>query len=110
MTSSKNQTVENFSLVAGGPMFRLLCLLRASGPSLEHLPRRMLGSALIAWLPLLVLLRWRAKPSATTLRFRCCATWKQAFASSWRYPSCSGRMSPVTSSLEKSWRSSVRSK
>ena len=55
MTSSKNQTVENFSLVAGGPMFRLLCLLRASGPSLEHLPRRMLGSALIAWLPLLVL-------------------------------------------------------
>ena len=55
MTSSKNQTIENFSLVAGGPMFRLLCLLRASGPSLEHLPRRMLGSALIAWLPLLVL-------------------------------------------------------
>ena len=36
-------------------MFRLLCLLRASGPSLEHLPRRMFGSALIAWLPLLVL-------------------------------------------------------
>ncbi len=36
-------------------MFRLLCLLRVSGPSLEHLPRRMLGSALIAWLPLLVL-------------------------------------------------------
>lgn len=54
-TPSKRQTIENFSLVAGGPMFRLLCLLRASGPSLEHLPRRMLGSALIAWLPLLVL-------------------------------------------------------
>lgn len=55
MTPSKSQSVENFSLVAGGPMFRLLCLLRASGPLLEHLPRRILGSALIAWLPLLVL-------------------------------------------------------
>jgi hypothetical protein len=55
MTSVKDATSERFSLVAGGPMFRLLCLLRLSGPSLEHLPRRMLASALIAWLPLLVL-------------------------------------------------------
>lgn len=55
MTSAKHLTVDDFSLVAGGPMFRLLCLLRASGESLEYLPRRMVGSALIAWLPLLAL-------------------------------------------------------
>jgi hypothetical protein len=54
VTSSKTSAVESFSLVAGGPMFRLLRLLRASSPSLEYLPRRMLGSALIAWAPLLV--------------------------------------------------------
>lgn len=55
MTSAKHRTADDFSLVAGGPTFRLLRLLRASGESLEYLPRRMIGSALIAWLPLLVL-------------------------------------------------------
>jgi hypothetical protein len=55
MTSAKHATYDDFSLVAGGPMFRLLCLLRLSGKSLEYLPRRVFASALIAWLPLLVL-------------------------------------------------------
>ena len=76
MTPSKNQTVENFSLVAGGPMFRLLCLLRASGPSLEYLPRRMLGSALIAWLPLLVLAALEGNAFGDDTELPCCATWE----------------------------------
>jgi hypothetical protein len=53
--AAKNMTGQEFSLVAGGPLYRLLRLLRLSGASLEYLPRRVIASAAIAWLPLLAL-------------------------------------------------------
>jgi len=44
-----------FSLVLGGPLFRLYRRLHLSGPVLEGLGRRVLVITLFVWLPLLVL-------------------------------------------------------
>jgi hypothetical protein len=44
-----------FSLVAGGPLYRIMCRLKLADGALGHLNRRILAALLIAWLPLLVL-------------------------------------------------------
>jgi hypothetical protein len=44
-----------FSLVAGGPLYRLMCGLKPADSALGHLNRRILVALLIAWVPLLVL-------------------------------------------------------
>ena len=44
-----------FSVIPGGPLFRLLVGARLSGPSLERLPRRIFIICAVAWLPLCVL-------------------------------------------------------
>jgi len=46
---------ENFSLVLGGPLFRLWQRAHLSGDALELLKRRIVIITLIAWLPLLLL-------------------------------------------------------
>jgi len=43
-----------FSLVAGGPLYRLMCSLKLADGALGHLNRRILVAVLIAWVPLLV--------------------------------------------------------
>jgi hypothetical protein len=44
-----------FSLVAGGPLFRLMCGLKLADSALGHIDRRILVALVIIWLPLLVL-------------------------------------------------------
>jgi hypothetical protein len=44
-----------FSLVAGGPLYRIMCRLKLADSALGRLDRRILVALLIAWLPLLVL-------------------------------------------------------
>ncbi len=44
-----------FSLVSGGPLFQLYRRAHLSGEGLELLHRRVLATALVAWLPLLLL-------------------------------------------------------
>ncbi len=44
----------NFSLVSGGPLFQFYLRSKLARPSLELVHRRILASALITWLPLLV--------------------------------------------------------
>jgi hypothetical protein len=46
---------QDFSLVLGGPLYQLWRRLRATGPGLELLVRRLIGIPVLAWLPLLVL-------------------------------------------------------
>jgi hypothetical protein len=45
----------DFSLVLGGPLYRLFRRMRLSGDSLELTHRRVIATTLIAWLPLLLL-------------------------------------------------------
>jgi len=45
----------DFSLVAGGPLFRLMYRLKLADSALGHLNRRILVALLIVWLPLLLL-------------------------------------------------------
>jgi hypothetical protein len=45
----------DFSLVAGGPLYRLMCRLKLADSALGHLDRRILVALLIVWLPLLLL-------------------------------------------------------
>ncbi len=45
----------DFSLVLGGPFFKLLRKVHLSGDALEHLPQRVVAITLLAWLPLLLL-------------------------------------------------------
>ena len=47
--------LSDFSLVSGGPLFRLLCRLRISGGALENPQRRVLLAVLLTWAPLLML-------------------------------------------------------
>src|SRR5438445_5459699 len=49
------QEAPDFSLVLGGPLFRLFRRARWSGGTLELLHRRILVITTIAWLPLLIL-------------------------------------------------------
>jgi hypothetical protein len=44
-----------FSLVAGGPLFRLLCRLKLADSALGHVNRRVLVALLLVWLPLFLL-------------------------------------------------------
>lgn len=44
-----------FSVIPGGPLFRLLVGARLSGPALERLPRRIFIICTVAWAPLCVL-------------------------------------------------------
>jgi hypothetical protein len=46
---------DNFSLVLGGPLYQLYLRTRLAKPPLDLLSRRIVGLALICWLPLLVL-------------------------------------------------------
>lgn len=58
-TAADNQAslndLNDFSLVAGGPLYRLLQRTSLSGTALELLPRRVLLLVLLTWAPLLVL-------------------------------------------------------
>jgi hypothetical protein len=47
--------LSDFSLVAGGPLYRLWRRTRLSGDALEHVPRRVIALVLLIWVPLLVL-------------------------------------------------------
>jgi len=47
--------LRNFSLVAGGPIYRLLRRTHLSGDEMQWTGRRMILLALLAWLPLLLL-------------------------------------------------------
>ena len=49
---------ENFSLVLGGPLYQLWRRLRATGPALDLMVRRVIGIPLVAWLPLGVITIW----------------------------------------------------
>ena len=46
---------DTFSLVAGGPLYRLLQRARLSGTDLEMLGRRLAAVFIVAWMPLLIL-------------------------------------------------------
>ena len=47
--------LNDFSLVAGGPLYQLLRRTRLSGDALEHVRRRVLGLVLLIWVPPLLL-------------------------------------------------------
>ena len=55
IVTSRNLEPSDFSLVLGGPLFRLYRRLHLSGPVLEGLGRRVFVITLVVWLPLLVL-------------------------------------------------------
>lgn len=46
---------DDFSLVLGGPLFQLLRKAHLEGDALELLPRRLIASVVLSWLPLLIL-------------------------------------------------------
>jgi len=54
-TAISHAAPPEFSLVAGGPFFRLLCRVHLADESLGHLARRVVVITLITWMPLLVL-------------------------------------------------------
>lgn len=53
--ASRGSEHPDFSLVLGGPLYQLLLRIRMEGPSLEMVNRRIVGAALITWLPLALL-------------------------------------------------------
>jgi hypothetical protein len=82
MAMSKNQgttgttdatlhALSNFSLVAGGPVYRLLRRTHLSGDEMQWTGRRMVVLALLAWVPLLLLsmVDGRAWGSAVAIPF-----------------------------------------
>ena len=54
-SSASLDALSNFSLVAGGPVYRLLRRTHLSGDEMQWTGRRMILLALLAWLPLLLL-------------------------------------------------------
>jgi hypothetical protein len=55
-----NKEIQDFSLVLGGPIFQLLRRARLAGvEGMQLVHRRVIGSILLAWLPLLVLCLFR---------------------------------------------------
>lgn len=46
---------EDFSLVVGGPLYQLLLRLRLVKPTMGYVPRRILLTILILWMPLVIL-------------------------------------------------------
>ncbi len=63
--------LSDFSLVAGGPLYRLLRRTRLSGDEMQWTVRRMVVLAVLAWVPLLLLsvIDGRAGGSAVALPF-----------------------------------------
>ena len=55
------KATEDFSLVLGGPLFRILRRLYLSGSALEWLRRRVIVITTISWLPLLILSVWEKR-------------------------------------------------
>jgi len=55
MVTAPTALLRDFSLVLGGPLFRLYRRFHLSGPALELLGRRVLAVTLFLWLPLLIL-------------------------------------------------------
>jgi len=53
--ASTTTALPEFSLVAGGPLFRLFCRAHLADAELGHVGRRIWAIVLIAWLPLLIL-------------------------------------------------------
>jgi len=53
--ASTTAALPEFSLVAGGPLFRLFCRAHLADVELGHVGRRIWAIVLIAWLPLLIL-------------------------------------------------------
>ncbi len=51
---SESREVQTFSLVVGGPFFRLLCFLKICDQDLGFLKRRLFFFMLLSWLPLLI--------------------------------------------------------
>src|SRR5512135_1531865 len=45
----------SFTIVGGGPFFRLLCRMRLAGDDMEFLSRRIVVASSVAWIPLAVL-------------------------------------------------------
>jgi hypothetical protein len=70
-THASLDALGNFSLVAGGPLYRLLRRTHLSGDEMEWTGRRMVVLALLAWLPLLLLsaVDGRAWGSAVAMPF-----------------------------------------
>lgn len=46
---------DNFSLVLGGPLFQILCRAHMSNDALALLGQRVIGAALLTWVPLLLI-------------------------------------------------------
>jgi len=55
MSEIRSALAENFSITEGGPMHRLLVLLRIAGEERQRVIRRALAIAVITWVPLLTL-------------------------------------------------------
>lgn len=53
--TDQDSEADTFSLVLGGPLFQLLRKAHLDGGALELLHRRIIASALLAWVPLVVL-------------------------------------------------------
>jgi len=70
-TGASLDALSDFSLVAGGPVYRLLRRTHLSGDEMQWTGRRMILLALLAWLPLLLLsmIDGRAWGSAVALPF-----------------------------------------
>jgi len=70
-TDASLDALSNFSLVAGGPVYRLLRRTHLSGDEMQWTGRRMILLALLAWLPLLLLsvIDGRAWGSAVAVPF-----------------------------------------
>ena len=70
MTSrSPLQEEPDFSLVLGGPSYQFLRRVHLSGPALEQVPRRILFTAMITWVPLALLTLIEGNPSGVKLTF-----------------------------------------
>lgn len=61
------KTTEDFSLVLGGPLFRIFQHLYLSGNALELLQRRVIVITAISWLPLLILSVWKGRAWGTNV-------------------------------------------
>jgi hypothetical protein len=55
LNSDSSQEVQTFSLVVGGPFFRILCFAKLCDQNLGLLKKRILAISLLVWLPLLIL-------------------------------------------------------
>ena len=68
MKVSRSDSVSDFSLVQGGPLFQLFVRTRLSGTSLEWLHRRVIFAIGLAWLPLLLLSLFGAHPARDAVK------------------------------------------